>query len=261
MGAICVKVGYRVTIVNVLTDQMYNDLGFTVGNRLMILVEAQSTWSENIIVRALMYLAESYRDLLDEQGQNLYGSKKITLPEPELYVIYSGDRQNRPEHLTLSKEFFGGRKTALEVTVKVLYGEDATNVIGQYVRFCKVFNMVTKQYGLTDFAVQELIRICKDEDVLKAYLEAREKEVTSIMISLFNEDAIQKAYGREKHDEGFTEGIVIGEAKGRAEGRDEQAKASAIRMYLRGMPTNIIADILGYGESVVDDWTAGGALA
>ena len=55
----------NVTIVNVLTDQIYNDLGFTVGNRLMILVEAQSTWSENIIVRALLHLAESYRDHLD----------------------------------------------------------------------------------------------------------------------------------------------------------------------------------------------------
>ena len=55
----------NVTIVNVLTDQIYNDLGFTVGNRLMILVEAQSTWSENIIVRALLHLAESDRDHLD----------------------------------------------------------------------------------------------------------------------------------------------------------------------------------------------------
>ena len=135
----------------------------------------------------------------------------------------------------------------------MLYGEDATNVIGQYVRFCKVFNMVTKQYGLTEFAAQELIRICKDENVLKAYLEEREKEVKSIMISLFDEEVIQKAYGREKHDEGYVEG--------RADGKDEQAKASAIRMYLRGMPINVIADIVGYAESVIDAWVAGGVLA
>ncbi len=31
-----------VTIENVLTDNLYNDLGFLVGNRLMILIEAQS---------------------------------------------------------------------------------------------------------------------------------------------------------------------------------------------------------------------------
>lgn len=31
-----------VTIENVLTDNLYNDLGFIVGNKLMILIEAQS---------------------------------------------------------------------------------------------------------------------------------------------------------------------------------------------------------------------------
>ena len=39
-----------VTIENVLTDNLYNDLGFIVGDRLMILVEAQSTWTMNIFL-------------------------------------------------------------------------------------------------------------------------------------------------------------------------------------------------------------------
>ena len=37
-----------VTITNVLTGNLYNDLGFIVNNKLMILVEAQSTWTVNI---------------------------------------------------------------------------------------------------------------------------------------------------------------------------------------------------------------------
>ena len=43
-----------VTIENVLTDNLYNDLGFIVHNKLMILVEAQSTWTMNILVRILL---------------------------------------------------------------------------------------------------------------------------------------------------------------------------------------------------------------
>ena len=70
----------NITIENVLTDQMYNDLGFTVGDRLMILVEAQSTWSANIIVRAFLYLAESYQERFEQEGVNLYSSKKVSLP-------------------------------------------------------------------------------------------------------------------------------------------------------------------------------------
>jgi len=52
----------NVNIRNVLTNRLYNDLGFMARDRLVILVEAQSTWSINIIVRAFMYLAQSYQE-------------------------------------------------------------------------------------------------------------------------------------------------------------------------------------------------------
>ncbi len=42
----------NVTIENVLTDNLYNDLGFIVDNKLMILVEAQSTWTMNILAKS-----------------------------------------------------------------------------------------------------------------------------------------------------------------------------------------------------------------
>ena len=65
-----------VTMKHVLIDADYNDLGFSVGNRLMVLVESQSTWSCNIIIRALLYLMQTYHDYFKRTGQNLYGSKK-----------------------------------------------------------------------------------------------------------------------------------------------------------------------------------------
>ncbi len=51
-----------ITINNVLVDDIYNDLGFSVGNRLLILIEAQSTWTVNILFRILMYLVQTYRE-------------------------------------------------------------------------------------------------------------------------------------------------------------------------------------------------------
>ena len=50
------------TVQNRLTDNLYNDLGFIANNKLMILVEAQSTWTVNILVRVLLYLAQSYHE-------------------------------------------------------------------------------------------------------------------------------------------------------------------------------------------------------
>ena len=64
-----------VTIKHILVDADYNDLGFSVGGRLVILVESQSTWTLNIIIRALMYLIQTYHDFFKRTKQNLYGSK------------------------------------------------------------------------------------------------------------------------------------------------------------------------------------------
>ena len=46
-----------VTLENVLAIGQYNDLGLQVRDRLILLVEAQSTYSANIPLRMLMYLA------------------------------------------------------------------------------------------------------------------------------------------------------------------------------------------------------------
>ena len=93
-----------VTLENIFTDSIYNDLGFIKGSKLMILVEAQSTWSFNIIIRALEYLVNSYRRYFSDNNMDLYKSKKVELPRPELYVIYTGDRKTRPSEITLAEE-------------------------------------------------------------------------------------------------------------------------------------------------------------
>ena len=55
---------------------------------------------------------------------------------------------------------------------------------------------------MTQKAVTETIRICKDRNVLKEYLLDREKEVVTIMMSLFDEEEIMKSFIKsERHDE------------------------------------------------------------
>ena len=240
----------NVTIENVLTDKIYNDLGFTVGNRLLVLVEAQSTWSVNILVRAFLYLAESYQQRFEENEVNLYSSRKIDLPEPELYVIFTGDRRTRPGELTLSEQFFSGRQTALEVRVRMLYGENPHDIIGQYVRFCRLYTEQVKRHGATEEAVFETIRLCRDENVLTQYLNEHETEAMSIMMSLFNEESIQRAYGKEKYDEGLAAGMAAGMAAGTA----DQAKKTALNLHKAGMSEGMIAQMIGYPSETVIMW-------
>ncbi len=186
-----------ITMKHVLVDADYNDLGFSVGDRLMVLVESQSTWTLNIIIRALMYLIQTYHDYFRRTNQNLYGSRKVSVPKPELYMIYTGDRKSVPDMISLSKDFFEGIKTSIDATVKVLYREDDKDIIGQYIIFSKVYNEQRRLYGRTRKAVTETIRICKDKNVLKEYLVSKEQEVVDIMMTLFDDEQILKAYTKD----------------------------------------------------------------
>ena len=191
-----------VTIENVLTDNLYNDLGFIVKNKLLILIEAQSTWTMNILVRVFLYLAQSYHEYFRRTSQNYYKSRKVKMPKPELYVIFTGNKGKKPDKISLSKEFFEGADIDIEVKAKVIYESDTDDIINQYIIFCKVFSGQTKQHGMTRKAVTDPIRICWDRNILREYLEQREKEVVTIMMSLFDEEQIIKSFIKsERHDE------------------------------------------------------------
>ena len=66
--------------------------------------------------------------------------------------------------------------------------------------FSKVYDEQRKLYRNTKRAVTETIRICKDRNVLKEYLESKEQEVVDIMMTLFDDEQILKAYIKEIKD-------------------------------------------------------------
>lgn len=190
-----------VTVSNVLVDDIYNDLGFTVGTTLLLMIEVQSTWTVNIIFRALMYLVQTYREYFRKTKQNLYKSKKLKMPKPEIYVIYVGDRKTRPEEISLSEEFFEGKDICIDVRVKMIYDGKNGDIINQYVVFTRVCNEQVAIHGRTREAVQEAIRICKERNVLKEYLSSREKEVVDMLMELYDEQEVLRSYVEsEKYD-------------------------------------------------------------
>ena len=235
----------NVTIQNILLDQSYNDLGFQVGTRLVVLVEAQSSWTVNIVLRSLMYLTQTWQKYIQNTGQNVYGSKKVELPRPELYVIYTGNRKIRPESLRLSEEFWGGDECAVEVKVKMIYDGEKGDIISQYVSFTRIYNEQIKLHGRTREAVLETIRICRNSNILKDYLESREQEVVNIMMTLFDEEYILKTYiEQEKRD-------AAEEAERKAK---EAAKETARKLYQKGTSVADIADAMSLTEEEIKQW-------
>ena len=90
----------------------------------------------------------------------------------------------------------------MQNNTKVIYESDTDDIINQYIIFCKVFSGQTNQHGMTRKAITETIRICRDRNILREYLEQREVEVVTIMMSLFDEEQIMKSFIKsERHDE------------------------------------------------------------
>ena len=229
-----------VTLENILTNGIYNDLGFTVNDKLIFLVEAQSTWSENIIIRSLLYLAQSYQDYIDENELNLYSGKKISIPKPELYVIYTGNNKVDKKYISLSEEFWNGEITSVDVRVRVLTESEKGNIIYQYIAFSKVFDDQVKLYGYTQKAILETIRICLDDNILDDFLKSRESEVYDIMFALFDEEKYRKLAMKEIEEEAIEEG----RAKGIEEGRAEERNTLIESMKKNGLSEEQIQKIL-----------------
>ena len=203
----------QTTFVNTL----YNDLGFTVEkngvSRFVILVEAQSVWNNNMTMRIFIYLGATYYQYLNEQNIELTEKKKVTLPAPELYLVYTGDdRKNVPDTLELRNQMFEG-KGMVDMTVKVIHSPGDT-IIGQYIAFCKVFNEQVKLYGNKEKAIEETIRICLEKGILEEFILKHRQEVMSMLATFFNEESQRDLHDRAK----LQEGIEIGEKKGRTDG-------------------------------------------
>ena len=222
------------TLSAIMSNGLYNDLGLQVRNRLMVLVEAQSTWSPMVVARIMTYYFTTLNEYFTEHDYNTYGNVKRPFPKPELYVIYSGKRKKKPEYLSFIQEYFP-EGCCIEGRIKMIYldeNDPTNNIINQYLKFCRVFDSMIKKYGKTTKAQIETIRICQDADILANYLETRKAEVMGIMNKEFEQERVNKLNMKDAEARGEArgraEGRAEGEAKGRAEGIAEgEAKGRA----------------------------------
>ena len=192
-----------VTLSSLMVRERYNDLGILVRDRLLVMVEAQSTFTMNILIRFLLYLVETYKRYIARLNLNVYGTKKVILPTPELYVIYHGERGDRPDEIRLSREIFGFEDPAnafVDVKAKIIYDSKQGDIINQFVTYSRVFDAQVALHGYTRKAVEETIRICKDKNVLSEFLA--EEEVANIMFTLADEEKARKFYEEDLLAEG-----------------------------------------------------------
>lgn len=228
------------TLKGVFFNDIKNDISFRIGNRMVILMEHQSTWNPNMPLRMLWYIAKIYNRELKKDMP--YRSTLIPISTPEFYVLYNGE-QKEPYHsqLRLSDAFAEkeGQTPALELIAEVYninYTKD--NQLLQRCEELRAYSIFVSQVknnlqaGLTlSASIKQAIRYCETHDLLADYFTANEQEVFD-MVTFKWDDKRALEIARE---EGLEKGLEKGENRARYK--------MALKMLREKVPINFIAKI------------------
>ena len=114
------------------------------------------------------------------------------------------------------------------------------DILQQYIAFSKEADKQFKEKGRTVQALTDAIETCKRKDILREYLQSREKEVVKIMTMLFDQKYV--------NDIALKESEARGEARGRVEGEYNKSVSTAKNFLAMGFSVEQIAQ--GTGLSV-----------
>ena len=225
-----------VMIEQVLYKSFYNDIAMLIDNKIVILVEHQSTINENMPFRILEYITRIYEKIT--KSKNKFGRKLIQLPVPEFYVFYNG-KEDFPTEKTLKlsdafllpDEKFGEVPNfPLEITVKVVnINVDKDNkvlkrceVLEQYSDFVELVRRTYASGVEEPFKVA--IEIAIKTGILKDYLERKATEVINMILTEYDYDTDIAVQREEAYEEGLSKGISQGISQGAKQKAIETAK-------------------------------------
>ena len=245
-----------ITLENALINDQYNDLGFSVKDRLIILVEAQSTFNPNMGVRLLMYIAKTYNDYIVENKLNIFGEKLIKLPMPEFIVVYSGAKKQEVNEIRLSDCFEPGVSPNIELVVKVIKKDNVkSGILQEYLTFCDMYNANVKGRKSAAEKLEELRKViseCISKGILKDFFKKYKKEVEAMMMTVIPPEQAIEFMKLDEYNRGVEEGEARGEARGVATGEQKALLLVAKNMIKNNFSTDIIAANTGFPEEVIE---------
>jgi predicted transposase/invertase (TIGR01784 family) len=208
------------TLEDVFFNNLKNDVSFTIDDKFVVLVEHQSTLSNNLPLRFLLYIARVLEKTSDNRA--MYQEKLLMIPTPELIVLYNGIKPFPTEktlrlsdaYLAEGKQFgiFGG----LELTVRVVNINPNEN--RELLQKSETLNGYTAfvervRYNLSNgmelrCAISEAIEWGVEKEILSAFLKIHGSEVQNMLMSEFNIDIAKEVWQEEAHEEGSNERAI-----------------------------------------------------
>ena len=240
------------TLENAVYMSMQNDVSFIIDMRLN-LYEHQSTYSPNLPVRYLLYVADVYSDYTKDI--NLYGTKAVKLPTPRFVIFYNGQaEQPDRKELKLSELFsIPDADPSLELKAVMLNINKGHN--RKLMETCRTlqdyaeYTFRVREYAAEmplDLAVEQAITECISEGILADFLRKNRAEAKKVSIYEYDEER----HMRQTREEGMEEGY----ANGFSQGIEQGITQTVINLLKSGLLTDIqIREITGLDQKQLDE--------
>ena len=231
------------TIQNIILRGIYNDLGFRVKDEIIILMEAQTTYTTNIVLRILFYLSETLKNYIIDSSENknlneLYNTKPRIIPKIKLFVVYTGDKMMQDHDLHLKDVMVENDIISdIDMKVRVLCTGSKSSILGQYILFTQIYSKQKKECKDIETAVKNTIEICMNEEILKEYLSIRKTEVQEMVNEYMKQETAFKIFMDDQRQTGLREG--------REEGREEGKIDTLVNFFKNGAGLDLISKAVG----------------
>jgi predicted transposase/invertase (TIGR01784 family) len=235
------------TLSNVLFKNRKNDISFIIDDKLIVLLEHQSTINPNMPLRFLIYIARLYEAIIDDEA--LYRTKLLKVPFPEFIVFYNGPASMAEKTTLLLSEAFlalTGKRINLELEVTVYNINAGYNAqlaascatLRDYMTFVAQVREYEKTLSLAA-AIQKAINDCIKRKVLAKFLKKHGAEVRNMLVEEYNVDTAV----RVAKEEGWEDG--------RKEGREE-GNLQVLELLAQGYSVDQIKQQLGLNSLPLD---------
>lgn len=240
------------TLENAVYMSMQNDVSFIIDMRLN-LYEHQSTYSPNLPVRYLLYVADVYSDYTKDM--NLYGTKAVKLPTPRFVIFYNGQAEQPDRKEVKLSELFSipDADPSLELKAGMLNINKGHN--RKLMETCRTlqdyaeYTFRVREYAAEmplDLAVEQAITECISEGILADFLRKNRAEAKKVSIYEYDEER----HMRQTREEGMEEGY----ANGFSQGIEQGITQTVINLLKSGLLTDIqIREITGLDQEQLDE--------
>ena len=197
-----------------LVNGKRNDVSFISGNKLIVLIEHQSTINYNMPLRFLSYLSKFYNKLTSAKAT--YNKERIPLPSPQFYVFYNGRESTEEISETKLEDAFSDSNPVITLKVKafdIRYERnsrllhDCQEMMNYSIFVSKVEEYKTPEVT-AEQAVLKAVNYCIEHDIMKEFMEEHRQEVVNMFTEEWNLEEAKRVAAEEAAKEARNESKI-----------------------------------------------------